>query len=163
MNLTGTANVGAILPLLAKENPPVPLISPFTGRVLLREPPINHVFDVRASYGDEVEKLCSTSPLCKGKNNKTSYSEKYLEELFHDNVRNPNDAARNYPYGASLAFNTYLINPIFDGGGNVTGYETAANPSTGLNQENTVKTKGGITDISLGMGVNVKEQMVLRR
>lgn len=94
----------------------------------------------------------------KGKNNKTSYSEKYLEELFYDNVRNPNDAARNYPYGTSLAFNTYLINPIFDGGGNVTGYETAANPSTGLNQENTVKTKGGITDISLGMGVNVKDK-----
>ena len=57
MNLTGTANVGAILPLLAKENPPVPLISPFTGADLLREPPINHVFNVRASYGDEVEKL----------------------------------------------------------------------------------------------------------
>ena len=57
MNLTGTANVGAILPLLAKENPPVPLISPFTGADLLREPPINHVFNVRASYSDEVEKL----------------------------------------------------------------------------------------------------------
>ena len=27
-NLTGTANVAAILPMLAKENPPVPLISP---------------------------------------------------------------------------------------------------------------------------------------
>lgn len=56
-NLTGTANVGAVLPLLAKENPPVPLISPFTGADLLREPPINHVFNVHASYGDEVEKL----------------------------------------------------------------------------------------------------------
>ena len=56
-NLTGTANVAAVLPLLAKEDPPVPLISPFTGADLLREPPINHVFNVRASYGDEVEKL----------------------------------------------------------------------------------------------------------
>ncbi|MBK7719486.1 MAG: ABC transporter substrate-binding protein [Simplicispira sp.] len=56
-NLTGTANVGAVLPLLAKEDPPVPLISPFTGADLLRDPPINHVFNVRASYGDEVEKL----------------------------------------------------------------------------------------------------------
>ena len=56
-NLTGTANVGAVLPLLAKEDPPVPLISPFTGANLLRDPPINHVFNVRASYGDEVEKL----------------------------------------------------------------------------------------------------------
>ena len=56
-NLTGTANVAAVLPLLAKEDPPVPLISPFTGANLLRDPPINHVFNVRASYGDEVEKL----------------------------------------------------------------------------------------------------------
>ncbi len=56
-NLTGTANVAAVLPLLAKEDPPVPLISPFTGADLLREPPINHVFNVRASYGDEMEKL----------------------------------------------------------------------------------------------------------
>ena len=56
-NLTGTANVAAVLPLLAKEDPPVPLISPFTGADLLRDPPINHVFNFRASYGDEVEKL----------------------------------------------------------------------------------------------------------
>ena len=57
LGLTGTANVAAVLPLLAKEDPPVPLISPFTGANLLRDPPINHVFNVRASYGDEVEKL----------------------------------------------------------------------------------------------------------
>ena len=57
INLTGTANVAAVLPLLAKENPPVPLLSPFTGADLLRDPPIDHVFNIRASYGDEVEKL----------------------------------------------------------------------------------------------------------
>ena len=57
LGLTGTANVGAVLTLLDKEDPPVPSISPFTGANLLRDPPINHVFNVRASYGDEVEKL----------------------------------------------------------------------------------------------------------
>lgn len=57
LNLTGTANVAAVLPLLAKENPPVPLLSPFTGADLVRVPPINNVFNIRASYGDEVEKL----------------------------------------------------------------------------------------------------------
>lgn len=56
-NLTGTANVAAILPLLAKENPPLPLISPFTGADLIRDPAIEHVFNIRASYSDEVEKL----------------------------------------------------------------------------------------------------------
>lgn len=97
----------------------------------------------------------------KGRNNKTSYSEKYLEELFYDNVRDPNDAARNYPYGTSLAFNTFLIDPIFDGSGNVTGYTTAANPNTGLDQENTIITKGGITDISLGAGLNFHDKWYL--
>ena len=56
-NLTGTANVAAILPRLAKESPPVPLIAPFTGAGLLREPALDHVFHLRASYGDEVDKL----------------------------------------------------------------------------------------------------------
>lgn len=56
-NLTGTANVAAILPMLGKENPPVPLISPFTGADVVRTPAIDHVFNIRASYGDEAEKL----------------------------------------------------------------------------------------------------------
>lgn len=56
-NLTGTANVAAILPRLARENPPVPLVSPFTGADVVRLPAIDHVFNIRASYGDEVEKL----------------------------------------------------------------------------------------------------------
>ncbi len=57
MNMTGTSNVAAVLPLLEKENPPLPLIAPFTGAELLRTPAINHVFNVRASYGDEAEKI----------------------------------------------------------------------------------------------------------
>lgn len=57
INMTGTSNVAAILPLLEKESPPLPLIAPFTGAELLRTPAINHVFNVRASYGDETEKI----------------------------------------------------------------------------------------------------------
>ncbi|MGE3345868.1 MAG: ABC transporter substrate-binding protein [Ramlibacter sp.] len=57
MNMTGTSNVAAVLPLLEKEKPPVPLIAPFTGAALIREPAINHVFNIRASYADETEKL----------------------------------------------------------------------------------------------------------
>ncbi len=56
INMTGTSNVAAVLPLLEKENPPLPLIAPFTGAELMRTPAINHVFNVRASYGDETEK-----------------------------------------------------------------------------------------------------------
>lgn len=56
-NLTGTANVAAILPLLTQQNPPLPLIAPFTGADLVRSPALPHVFNIRASYGDEAEKL----------------------------------------------------------------------------------------------------------
>jgi ABC-type branched-subunit amino acid transport system substrate-binding protein len=56
-NLTGTANVAAALPLLAQESPAVPLITPFTGADLVRAPGLDHVFNLRASYGDEVDKL----------------------------------------------------------------------------------------------------------
>ena len=57
MNMTGTSNVAAILPLLEKATPPLPLIAPFTGADLMRVPAINHVFNIRASYGDEAEKI----------------------------------------------------------------------------------------------------------
>jgi ABC-type branched-subunit amino acid transport system substrate-binding protein len=57
MNMTGTSNVAAVLPLLEKVNPPMPLIAPFTGADLIRTPAINHVFNIRASYGDETEKI----------------------------------------------------------------------------------------------------------
>src|SRR3990167_1590672 len=57
MNMTGTSNVAAVLPLVEKANPPLPLIAPFTGADLMRLPPINHVFNIRASYGDETEKI----------------------------------------------------------------------------------------------------------
>ncbi|MES2053574.1 MAG: ABC transporter substrate-binding protein [Pseudomonadota bacterium] len=57
LNLTGTDNVVGILPMLAKEKPPVPLFAPFTGADVLRVPVTGHVFHVRASYADETEKL----------------------------------------------------------------------------------------------------------
>lgn len=94
----------------------------------------------------------------RGKNTNSSFSEKYLEELVNDNVTDPNNAAKNYPYGSSLAFNTYLIDTTQDVNGNVSGYQSRANPSTGLIQENTINTSGGITDFSVGAGFNVKDK-----
>ena len=57
LNMSGTANVAAILPLLAKEDPPVPFFGPITGAQVLREPLMRNVFHLRASYADEAEKL----------------------------------------------------------------------------------------------------------
>lgn len=57
LNMTGTSNVAAALPLLEQEKPAVPLVAPFTGADLVRNPPIKHVFNIRASYADEAEKI----------------------------------------------------------------------------------------------------------
>ena len=56
-NSTGTANVAAILPMLANEAQPVPLVGPLTGADGIRNPRMDNVFHVRASYEDELEKL----------------------------------------------------------------------------------------------------------
>ena len=95
----------------------------------------------------------------KGLNNKSSYSEKYLEELIHNNVTDPNRAAQDYPYGSSLAFNTYLIDTIRAANGSVAGYRSLAPVGTGLNQENTITSTGGVTDIALGGAVNVRDKL----
>ena len=95
----------------------------------------------------------------KGTNNKSSYSEKYLEELIHNNVTDPNRAAQDYPYGSSLALNTYLIDTISAANGSVAGYRSLATVATGLNQENTIVSSGGITDIALGGAVNVRDKL----
>jgi hypothetical protein len=94
----------------------------------------------------------------KGTNNKSSYSEKYLEQLISDNITDPNQAASYDPYGASLAFNTYLIDTLQAPDGSVSGYKTQANPATGLIQQNTINTTGGITDLAFGMGVNLQDK-----
>ena len=94
----------------------------------------------------------------KGQNSNSTYSEKYLEELVNDNVTDPNTAANNYPYGSSLAFNTFLIDTLQAADGSLAGYRTQVNPSQGLLQENTINTSGGITDFALGAGVNLKDK-----
>ena len=94
----------------------------------------------------------------KGTNTTSSFSEKYLEQLVNDNVTDPNNAASNYPDGSSLAFNTYLIDTIENANGSVGGYRSQANPATGLIQENTINTSGGITDVAVGAGWNLKDK-----
>src|SRR5664279_178498 len=95
----------------------------------------------------------------KGQNSTSSYSEKYLEELANNNVTDPNAAATDYPFGSSLAFNTYLIDTVQASDSSVSGYRSLANPNFGLTQENTINTSGGITDISAGVGIDLKEKL----
>jgi branched-chain amino acid transport system substrate-binding protein len=57
LNVTGTGNVAAIVPLLEQEKPPMPLFGPITGADQLRDPAMANLFNICASYGDEVEKI----------------------------------------------------------------------------------------------------------
>ncbi|MEO7961995.1 MAG: aromatic hydrocarbon degradation protein [Ginsengibacter sp.] len=93
-----------------------------------------------------------------GQNTSSSYSEKYLEEFINNNVTDPNNAASGYPYGASLAFNTFLIDTIQASDGSLAGYRSVADPAFGLRQENTIVTSGGITDIAIGVGADLQEK-----
>jgi long-subunit fatty acid transport protein len=96
-----------------------------------------------------------------GLNNQSSYSEKYLEELINDNVTDPNAAALNYPYGSSLAFNTFLIDTIDAGNGTIGGYRSQATPQTGVTQHQDIETKGGITDFSFAGSANLRDKLYL--
>ena len=95
----------------------------------------------------------------KGTNNESSYSEKYLEELINNNITNPNDAASKFPYGASLALNTYLIDTLSGAGGTVAGYKSLSTPQTGVTQQQNISTKGGINDYYIAASGNYMDRL----
>jgi hypothetical protein len=97
----------------------------------------------------------------KGMNNKSSYSEKYLEELVHNNVTDPNQAATDYPYGSSLALNTYLVDTLRAANGSVAGYKSLVTTATGIEQENFSTSRGGSTDIALGGAANIRDKLFI--
>lgn len=96
-----------------------------------------------------------------GPNSRSSYSEKYLEELIRNNVTSPDSAAFLFPFGSSLALNTYVIDTLQAADGSIAGYKSLASVATGLNQRGTVITSGGVTDIALAGAVNLREKVFL--
>ena len=96
-----------------------------------------------------------------GVNDQSSYSEKYLEQLSGDHVSDPNDAANNYPYGASLAFNTYLIDTLQNAAGDVNGYQSYVPVSSGILQTNQISTRGGLNEFALAVAGNYDNKFYL--
>ncbi|MFZ9263189.1 MAG: OmpP1/FadL family transporter [Chitinophagaceae bacterium] len=94
-----------------------------------------------------------------GNNNQSSFSEKYLEELARNNVTDPNKAATNFPYGSSLAFNTYLIDTLLNPNYTIKGYRSLAPTASGLQQENTITTTGGIRDFFMSASANYSDKL----
>lgn len=100
----------------------------------------------------------SSNLLYRGLNNQSSYSQKFLEEIQNNNDRDANSVAQNYPFGTSLAFNTYWIDTIGGGSSGNYQFQTRAPISTGLIQENSMTTKGGITELALGFAANSNDK-----
>ena len=86
--------------------------------------------------------------LYRGANNQNSYSQKFLEEIKNKNDKDANSVAANYPFGTSLAFNTYWIDTIAGGSPNNYQFQTRATVG-GLLQENNITNKGSITELAL--------------
>lgn len=100
-----------------------------------------------ASFGSNI--------LYRGSNTQNSYSQKFLEEIKND--KDANSVASNYPFGTSLAFNTYWIDTI--AGGSSGNYQFQSRATIGnLLQENTVINRGGITELALAFAGNSRDK-----
>lgn len=94
------------------------------------------------------------------KNNFSSYSEKYLEELIYDQA-DTNAALNNYIFGSSLAFRTYLVDTMANANGDVIGYQSLVPISTGVNQQYDATTSGGYNELAFGWGGNIDDKLYL--
>ncbi|GAC1423643.1 MAG: hemin receptor [Flavisolibacter sp.] len=94
----------------------------------------------------------------KGVNNQSSYSQKFLEEIQNNNIKDPNQVASGFPFGTSLAFNTFWIDTV---GTNLSQFQTRATIATGLMQQNKIRATGGIDELAIGYAVNKNDKFYL--
>ncbi|MDP9229154.1 MAG: aromatic hydrocarbon degradation protein [Bacteroidota bacterium] len=97
--------------------------------------------------------------LYRGLNTSSSHSQKFLEELKNNNIHDAS-AAEIFPFGTSLAINTYWIDTANGWSSGNREFRSLATPllATGLLQENKITNKGGITEFALGGGANFNEK-----
>lgn len=97
-----------------------------------------------------------------GKNGYTSFSEKWVDQLVDNRVDDFGNALNNYPDGASLAVENYLVDTILSNG-NIVGYRSNAQPRSGmnlLNQQFVYQTRGGIYEPAFGLALNQNEKIL---
>lgn len=102
--------------------------------------------------------------LYRGWNNQSSYSQKFLEEIQRNNIKDGNVLATGYPFGSSLAFNTYWIDTVGGGtNGNLQFQSRSLNilSDTGLLQQQVLQTRGGVDEFALGVGVNMRDKLFI--
>jgi hypothetical protein len=99
--------------------------------------------------------------LYRGANKQSSYSQKFLEEINNNNDHDPNSVAQSYPFGTSLAFNTFWIDTANGWNSGNKQFVSLASPllaGAGLLQQQTVVNKGGITELALAGATNYNEK-----
>lgn len=97
--------------------------------------------------------------LYRGVNTRTSYSQKYLDQLQNSGVKD-STAAFDFPFGPSLAINTYWIDPVKDANGQVIGFKSNSPVATGLLQEDQIQNRGGVDEFALGAGISVNDKLM---
>src|SRR5215218_5646363 len=80
----------------------------------------------------------NSNVLYRGSNNQNSYSQRYLEELETAGIKD-SSAAYEFPFGPSLAINTYWIDPVKNADGQVIGFKSNSPIATGLLQQNQIQ------------------------
>jgi hypothetical protein len=97
----------------------------------------------------------------RGQNNQSSFSQKFVEELNNSGIRDSLQAEEAFPQGSSLAYNTHWIDAVKNSSGAIDHFVTNAPVSSGLNQQETIKNRGGITEFALGVAVNLKDKWMI--
>lgn len=97
--------------------------------------------------------------LYRGSNNQSSYSQRYVEDLNNSGVRN-DSASFLFPFGSSLALNTYWVDPVKNSNGDVIGFKSNSPVATGLLQQNEIQNSGGVDEFALGIGVSASNKVL---
>ena len=103
----------------------------------------------------------SSDVLYRGENNQSSFSQKFVEELNRNGVTSPGAAEFNFPMGASLVYNTHWIDSVSTPNGQISHFVTNAPVSSGLLQQYTSTSKGGIYDLALGLAANIQDKLMI--
>ncbi len=99
--------------------------------------------------------------LYRGLNNESSFSQKFVEEIRNNRPIDITTAGEKFPFGSSLAFNTYWVDTFATGGAGYDFYSLASRLlSTGLLQEQKISNRGGIYEGALGLAVNMNDKLM---
>ncbi|HZH94780.1 MAG TPA: aromatic hydrocarbon degradation protein [Flavisolibacter sp.] len=101
--------------------------------------------------------------LYRGINNQSSYSQKYLEEIRNAGIKDGNVVANDFAFGTSLAFTSLWIDTVGGGTNGNFQFQSRSVPllSSGLIQEQSVTSRGGNYETSLGVAVNYNDKLML--